>query len=132
MATQKNLDKIFLEDLHVQGILGIYPHERQTPQDILINITIYTDTSHAAQTDDIADCVDYAALASQVEEYVENVARFTVEALAEDIARLCLQRKSVKKVRVRVEKPQAVPQAASVGVEITRRRKKSATRPSGE
>lgn len=131
MATRKNLDKIILKDLHVQGILGIYPHERQTPQGILINITIYTDTSHAAQTDDIADCVDYAALAGQVEAYVENAARFTVEALAEDIARLCLQRKSVKKVRVRVEKPQAVQQAASVGVEITRRREKKRRSPLG-
>lgn len=127
------MDKIIIEDLCVQGILGIHPHERQMPQKICISIIAYTDISHAAQTDDIAHCVDYAALAEQVKAHVQSAARFTVEALAEDIARLCLQHKGVKKVRVRVEKPQAVALAASVGVEITRRSKnKSAVRPWGE
>ncbi|GAB4504660.1 MAG: bifunctional dihydroneopterin aldolase/7,8-dihydroneopterin epimerase [Anaerolineales bacterium] len=123
MTTRKLTDKIIIEDLRVHGILGIYPQERQTPQEICINIVVYTDISRAAQTDDIADCVDYAALAEQVKTHVENTARFTVEALAEDIAALCLQsNKRVKQVRVRVEKPEAVPEAASVGVEITRRK----------
>ncbi len=121
MATRKTMDKIILKDLRVQGILGIYPQERQTPQEILINIIVYTAPSRAARTDDIADCVDYEALAKRVKAHAESVARFTVEALAEDIARLCLQEKRVRKVRVRVEKPQALSETASVGIEITRR-----------
>ena len=114
------MDKIIINNLRAHGIIGIYPHERQTPQDILINIIVYTDTSRAAQTDDIGDCVDYDALAKKVKSYAESVARLTVEALANDIAQLCLDEHGVERVKVRVEKPDAVPDAASVGVEIER------------
>lgn len=116
------MDKIIIKDLRAHGVIGVYPHERQTPQDVLINITVYADTSRAAQSDHIADCVDYDALAKKVKAHAESAARFTVEALANDIAALCLQEHGVKKVRVRVEKPGAVPEAASVGVEVERSR----------
>ncbi len=116
------MDKIIIKDLRAHGILGVYPRERQAPQDILINLTVYADTSRPAQSDDIADCVDYDALAKKVKAHAESAARLTVEALANDIAELCLQERGVKNVCVRVEKPDAVAEAASVGVEIERGR----------
>jgi FolB domain-containing protein len=87
---------------------------------MLINITAFTDTRRAAQTDDLADCVDYSALAQKVQAHAETAARFTVEALAGDLADICLGEKGVEKVIVRVEKPGAVRFASSVGVEIER------------
>jgi FolB domain-containing protein len=114
------MDKIFLKDLLVRGIIGIHDWEREKPQDILINITAFTDTSRAAETDDLTDCVDYSALAKKVQAHAETAARFTVEALANDLAKLCLEQKGIKKVIVRVEKPGAVRFAKSVGVEIER------------
>ena len=90
------MDKILIHNLRAHGIIGIFPHERQIPQDILINITVYTDTSRAAQTDDIADCVDYDALAKKVKSHAETIARLTVEALANDIAQLCLAERGVE------------------------------------
>ena len=114
------MDKIFLKDLLVRGIIGIHDWEREKPQDILINITAFTDTSRAAETDDLTDCVDYRALAKKVQAHAETAARFTVEALANDLAKLCLEQKGIKKVIVRVEKPGAVRFAKSVGVEIER------------
>ena len=114
------MDKIIIKNLRAHGIIGIYPHERQTPQAILINITVYTDTSRAAQTDDIIDCVDYETLSNKVKSHAESAARLTVEALANDIAQLCLSERGVERVNVRIEKPDAVPDAASVGVEIER------------
>ena len=116
------MDKVFLKDLLVRGILGIHDWEREKPQDILINITAFTDTSRAAETDDLADCVDYSALAKKVQAHAETAARFTVEALADDLAKLCLEQEGIKKVIVRVEKPGAVRFANSVGVEIERGR----------
>ncbi len=112
------MDKVFLKDLLVRGILGIRDWEREKPQDILVNITAFTDTSRAAETDDLADCVDYSALAKKVQAHAETAARFTVEALANDLAKLCLEQKGIRKVIVRVEKPGAVRFAKSVGVEI--------------
>ena len=116
------MDKTFIKDLLVRGIIGIRDWEREKPQDILINVTIFSDTTRAGETDDIAYCVDYSALAKKVQKHAETSARLTVEALANDLAKICLQEKSVQKVIVRVEKPGAVRFAKSVGVEVERRR----------
>ena len=116
------MDKIFIKDLLVRGIIGIRDWEREKEQDILINVTVYTDTTHAAETDDINDCVDYSALAKKIQSHAETAARSTVEALANDLAKLCLEEKLVRKVVVRVEKPGAVRFAKSVGVEVERKR----------
>jgi FolB domain-containing protein len=116
------MDKVFIKDLLVRGIIGIREWEREKEQDILINVTVYTDTVRAAETDDINDCVDYSALAKKVQTHAETAARLTVEALANDLARICLEENLVRKVVVRVEKPGAVRFAKSVGVEIERKR----------
>ena len=114
------MDIISIRDLRVRGILGVHDWERQQPREILINVTLFTDTRRAAETDDIADCVDYSQTAQKIRALIEGVERFTVEALAEDIANLCLSQPRVQKVAVRVEKPGAVEGAESVGVEIER------------
>lgn len=116
------MDKTFIKDLLVRGIIGIRDWEREKVQDILINVTVFSDTTRAAETDDIADCVDYSALAKKVQTHAETAARLTVETLANDLAKICLQEKGVQKVIVRVEKPGAVRFAKSVGVEIERSR----------
>jgi dihydroneopterin aldolase len=114
------MDKILIQNLRAQGILGVNDWERTSPREIVINVTLITDTSRAGQTDDINDCVDYSQVAKEIRALVEGARRFTVEALAEDITRLCLGRSGVQKVTVRVEKPGAVKGADSVGVEIER------------
>ena len=116
------MDKVFIKDLLARGIIGINDWEREKIQDILINITIFTDTGTAAISDDLADCVDYRSLAKKVQTHAETAKRFTVEALANDLAKICLEQKGVVKVVVRVEKPGAVRFSKSVGVEIERGR----------
>ncbi len=116
------MDKVIIKDLLARGIIGVNDWEREKAQNILINITAFTDTRRAAETDKLADCLDYRALAKKVQAHAESVSRFTVEALANDLAKLCLQEKGVQKVIVRVEKPGAVRFANSVGVEVERSR----------
>ncbi len=116
------MDKVFIKDLLVRGVIGIRDWEREVQQDILINVTVYTDTVLAAESDNINDCVDYSALAKKLQAHAETAKRLTVEALANDLARLCLETPLVKKVVVRVEKPGAVRFAKSVGVEVERKR----------
>ncbi len=116
------MDKVFIKDLRVRGIIGINDWERREVQDILINITLFTDTRRAAVSDRIEDCVNYRTVAKKVIAHAEQAARWTVEALANDLARLCLEEPGVQRVIVRVEKPGAVRFAASVGVEIERGR----------
>jgi len=116
------MDKTFIKDLLVRGIIGVNDWERKKPQDILIKITVFSDTSVAGETDDIKDCVDYSTLAKKVQAHAEKAARLTVEALANDLIRICLEQTGVKKAIVRVEKPGAVRFAKSVGVEVERKR----------
>jgi len=94
------MDKIFIEDLMVRGVIGISEKE-----------------------DDIEDCVNYRTVAKAIIAHIQKVSRFTVEALAADIADICLKTQNVQKVKIKVEKPGAVRFSKSVGVEITRAKK---------
>jgi FolB domain-containing protein len=114
------MDKVIIKNLLARGIIGIRDWERKRAQDILINIILYTDTRQAAKTDNITDCADYSAISKKVLAHAESAGRFTVEALANDLAGLCLNQNNVNRVVVRVEKPGAVRFAESVGVEIER------------
>jgi FolB domain-containing protein len=114
------MDQVFITDLVARGILGINDSEREKPQEILINIILFADQSKAGKSDDIQDCINYRTVAKKVMAHAETAHRFTAEALAVDLARLCLEQAGVVKVRVRVEKPGAVRFAKSVGVEIER------------
>lgn len=114
------MDEVFIQGLRAHGIIGVYEHERHTPQDMVISVRLFTDLRKAAAADDLAGSPDYGRLADRLKAHAESAARLTVEAMAEDLARLCLEEPGVQRVRVRVEKPQAVPGAQSVGVEIER------------
>lgn len=116
------MDKIIINNLLARGIIGVHDWERSRPQNILINITMFTDTRHAAQTDDLDDCINYSTMSKKLLAHAETVNRLTVEALANDLAMVCLEEQAVQKVIVRVEKPGAVRFAESVGVEIERSR----------
>ena len=116
------MDKIIIKDLRVTGIIGIYAQERINSQEMLINVIMNTDTRKAAETDDIADCVDYSQVAAKIKTHAQTSHRLTVEALANDIASLCLATAGVNSVIVKVEKTQAIDYTGSVGVEIERER----------
>ena len=116
------MDKVIIKDLLVRGIIGVNDWERKRPQDILINLSLFTDTKRAGETDKLEDCVDYSTMSKKVQAYAESAERLTVEALANDLAKICFEDKGVQKVIVRVEKPGAVRFAESVGVEIERSR----------
>jgi len=116
------MDQIFIKDLLVRGIIGINDWEREKPQDILINIIISADLTKAGETDDISYSINYRTIAKKAQSRAETAQRLTVEALAADIANICLEEPEVLKVRVKVEKPNAVRFARSVGVEVERSR----------
>jgi FolB domain-containing protein len=116
------MDKVIIKDLIARGIIGLNDWEREKPQEIRINISLYTDLQQAGETDDIAYSVNYRTVAKKVLAHAETAARLTVEALAYDIVAICLTEPRVARAKVRVEKPGAVRFAASVGVEIERAR----------
>ncbi len=116
------MDKIFIKDLLLRGIIGINDDERVNRQDILINITIFADTKKAAVSDDIKDAVNYRTITKRIIDHVENSADFLVEKLVNDIAHIILNEFQAERVIVRLEKPGALRFAQSVGIEIDRSR----------
>ena len=116
------MDKIIIKDLLLRGIIGINEDERVNMQDLLINVTMYSDTRQAAGSDQIEDAVNYRTITKRIIQHVENSADFLVEKLVADIARIIVTEFDIEKVRVRVEKPGALRFAESVGIEIERGR----------
>jgi FolB domain-containing protein len=115
-------DKIIIKDLLLRGIIGLNDWEREKKQDILINLTLFTDTRAAGRSDDPADILNYRTITKALIEYVESSEHYLVEALAAAIARICVVEHNANRVIVRVEKPGALRFAGSVGVEIERER----------
>jgi D-erythro-7,8-dihydroneopterin triphosphate epimerase len=116
------VDRIVISDLAARCIVGVDEDERKEKQDVLINLTIFTDVSAAARSDRLEDTVDYRALRTDVVEMVERSQFYLLEALAEAIASVCLKHRGVARVGVRVDKPGALRFARSVAVEIERER----------
>ena len=114
-------DQIHIKDLLLRTIIGINDDERINKQDVLINMTLYTNHTVAA-SDDIVDTVDYRMLTKQVIRLVEGSQFFLVEKMALEINKLCLADPRVERAVVTVEKPGAVRFAKSVGVTVDRLR----------
>ncbi len=115
------MDRIFIKNLSTKGILGIHSHEQQKPQEILISAAVTLDIVQSAQDDDISQTVNYSTLAKDILRFTEASHFLTIEAFIEALARQILADKRIQEVWLRVEKPNAVPAAESVGVEIIRK-----------
>ena len=113
-------DKIYIRDLALRCIIGVYPEERREKQDVLLNIILECDHSRAAQSDDLADAVDYKAIKQRIIRLVEASQFKLIEKLANETAKACLESPAVSAVTVTVDKPGALRFARSVAVEIRR------------
>jgi FolB domain-containing protein len=120
------VDRIVINDLLVQGIVGIKPDERENAQDVLINATLWADTRPAAASDDIADAVDYRSVTKAMIQYATTHKPYLVERLAAELAQVCLGADPrIAEVEISVEKPGALRFARSAGVVIRRSREEA-------
>jgi dihydroneopterin aldolase len=113
---------MFVRDLVLSCLIGVYKHEQRKPQRIRINIDVAVREEGKAKSDLLADVVDYEELTDKVRALVASGHVNLVETLAERIADLCLAEERIEAARVRVEKLDIFPDAAAVGVEIERSR----------
>lgn len=117
------LDRIFIRDLLVRGIVGIKPDERANRQDILVNATFWARTRKAAASDAIEDTVNYRSVAKAMIAHIESAQPQLVEKLAADLTRICFESDArIEAVELTVEKPGALRFARSVGLTIYRTR----------
>ncbi len=100
-------DRIELRGLTVRGNHGVFDHERRDGQDFVVDITVWIDLSAAAASDDLADTVDYGALAQQAAAVVAGPARNLIETVAAEIADAVMADERLHAVEVVVHKPDA-------------------------
>ena len=115
-------DRVMISGLRVRCIVGVNDWERLVPQEIEMDIALHASLRRAGQTDHIEDTVNYRTIAKGAAEAAEGSKFRLVEALAEEVARVCLEEPRVQAVSVTVRKPGAVRGAEWVGVQISRAR----------
>ncbi len=114
------MDKIFIDDLLMRCIIGIFPEERIHKQDVIVSLCLYTDISGAAKSENIGDTVSYKDIQEEIMAMVEASSFQLVETMASALADLCLAHEGIEAVKVRVDKPSALRFCRRVGVEIFR------------
>ncbi len=114
------MDTIFLRDLRVRTIVGVWEWERRSPQQLSIDVDIATDTRPAAASERLEDALDYNAVARRIQGFVSEARFRMIEAMAEGIAGIVLQEFGAPWVRVVVRKLWPVPGMRDTGVAIER------------
>jgi 7,8-dihydroneopterin aldolase/epimerase/oxygenase len=115
------MDKVFIEGLQIDALIGIYDWERRIRQTLRFDIEMGFDNRKPAATDRIEDTLDYKAVSRRLEAYVKESGFGLVETLAERCAEVILAEFAVSHVRLKLSKPGAVRGAEAVGVIIERR-----------
>ena len=116
------MDKVFIENLTVETVIGIFDWERDIKQAVSIDLEMDYDIRKAASTDSISDTLDYKAVAKRLIRFVEQSEFQLVETLAERCAGIVLDEFPVRRLKLRLSKPGAVRGSSAVGVIIERER----------
>lgn len=116
------MDIVYLKDLRIKTVIGVYAWERQLKQTVVVDLEMGTDIRPAGCSDALEDALNYKDVAKRVMEFTQNSRFHLVEALAEGIAALVLRDFPVLWLRLRVNKQGAVRGVRDVGVLIERRR----------
>lgn len=114
------MDHVLIEGFEFETVIGVYDWEKQILQRLRIDLELACDIQAAAEKDDIALTLDYAAITGRIAEYARAQHFELVETYAERIAELLIEEFDVKDVLLTLRKPTAVPAARAVGVRIHR------------
>ncbi len=114
------MDIVYLRDLRIDTVIGIYGWERRTRQTIIFDLEMSADIAKAAVSDDIVDTLNYKSVAKRLIEFVGNSEFQLVETLAERCAQIIREEYGVRWVRLTLNKKGAVRGATDVGVIIER------------
>ena len=114
------MDIVYIRDLRIETIIGIYDWERETRQTVSLDLEMGTDIKKAASSDHIDDTLDYKSVAKRLIQYVEESEFQLVETLSERVAEIVLNEFNVPWMKLRLSKPGAVTGSQDVGVIIER------------
>ena len=113
---------VFIKDFIVQEIIGIHEHEKTEKQKIKFNIVVTVNQNTVPDEKDIKSIVDYEKITNKLENLVKNKKYNFLESLAEDSFKEIFEDKRINSVKIKIEKPDAIKNADSVGVEVFKNR----------
>ncbi len=116
----RSIRHVFITDLTLEALIGVYEHEIINPQKIVINIDLTVSEDKTSIDDKLMGVVCYETIVNKIKTIIAAGHVNLVETLAEQFADACLEDSRVIAARIRLEKPQAISEAASVGIEIER------------
>lgn len=114
------MDIVYIRDLRIETIIGIYDWEREVKQTISLDLEMAHDIRRAAETDDIEHALNYKSIAKRLIAFIEASEFLLVERMAEEIARIVHEEFSVPWLKLRVSKPGALRYSHDVGIIIER------------
>jgi dihydroneopterin aldolase len=114
------VDIVYIRDLQIETVIGIYDWEREIKQTISLDIDMATDIRKAAKSDNIEDTLSYKAVAERLISFVSGSEFLLVEAMAEECGEIVMQEFNVPWLRLKLSKPGAVLGSRDVGVIIER------------
>ncbi|HHF5293156.1 TPA: dihydroneopterin aldolase [Haemophilus influenzae] len=114
------MDRIFIEELTVFAQIGVYDWEQQIKQKLVFDLEMAWDCKQAAETDDVAYCLNYAEVSQAIIDYVESKPFLLIERVAYEVAELLESRYQLQGLKIKLSKPKAVAQARNVGVLVIR------------
>ncbi len=117
------MDIVFIRELRIETVIGIYDWERKIKQDVVFDIEMAADIAKAAQSDSIEDALDYKTISKRIIEFVEQSTFQLVETLAEKVTEIILNEFNVPWLKLQLNKQGALSAARDVGVTIERGRK---------
>lgn len=115
-------DRIVLTGLRVRGNHGVFSHEKRDGQDFIVDLTVWADLAEAGRSDDLADTLDYGALAQRAADVISGPSLDLIEAVAARIAEGVLADEAIEQVEVTVHKPSAPIPLDFADVAVTIRR----------
>ena len=113
---------VFIKDFIIQEIIGIHEHEKTEKQKIKFNIVVDVNQNTVPDEKDIKSIVDYEKITNKLENLVKNKKYNFLESLAEDSFKEIFEDKRINSVKIKIEKPDAIKNADSVGVEVFKSR----------
>jgi len=113
---------VFIKDFIIQEIIGIHEHEKTEKQKIKFNIVVTVNQNTVPDEKDIKSIVDYEKITNKLENLVKNKKYNFLESLAEDSFKEIFEDKRINSVKIKIEKPDAIKNADSVGVEVFKNR----------
>jgi len=113
---------VFIKDFIIQEIIGIHEHEKTKKQKIKFNIVVNVNQNTVPDEKDIKSIIDYEKITNKLENLTKNKKYNFLESLAEDSFKEIFEDKRINSIKIKIEKPDAIKNADSVGVEVLKNR----------